>query len=131
MNFFINFMSHLTGLFSQSSSTESEAICSEGKSVSRFVKRICLGNKGRKFKKRLAPAIENILPKFALVATNIYFKVLIKVLLPSFMPDINTFKLFCKSTIAAASLAVSAAVFTDTPTSACFMAGESLIPSPM
>ena len=47
------------------------------------------------------------------------------------MPDTNTFKLFCNSTIEAASLAVSAAVFTDTPTSACFMAGESLIPSPI
>ena len=72
-----------------------------------------------------------MLPKFALVAMNIYFRVLINVLLPSFIPDISTFRLFFKSTIEAASLAVSAAVFTDTPTSACFIAGESLIPSPI
>ena len=124
-------MSHLTGFFNQSSSTESDAICKEGKSVNKFVRRICLGKRGKNFKKRLAPAIENIFPKLALVATKIYFKVLMKVFLPSLMPDKRTVRLFCKRTIEAASLAVSAAVSTDMPTSATFMAGASLMPSPM
>ena len=131
MNLFINFISHVTGLCNQSSSTESDAICSDGKSVNRFVSRICFGNSGKNFKNKLAPAIENIFPKFALVATNMYFNVLMNVLLPSFIPDTKTFKLFSNKTIDAASFAVSAAVSTDIPTSACFIAGASFIPSPI
>lgn len=127
----MNFISHFTGLFNQSSSTESDAIYKDGKSVNKFVSRICFCKSGKNFRNRLAPAIENIFPKLALVATNIYFKVLIKVLLPSFIPDNRTSKLFYKRTMDAASFAVSAVVSTDIPTSACLMAGASFIPSPI
>jgi hypothetical protein len=49
-----------------------------GKSVIRLVSKICLGKRGRKERKREAPAMLNMLPKLALVAIKTYFMVFAK-----------------------------------------------------
>ena len=66
----------------------------------------------------------NMFPKLALVAMKTYFRVLANVVRPSL-------RSFSSSTISAASLATSAAVSTEIPTSAAWRADASLIPSPM
>ena len=73
----------------------------------------------------------NIFPKFALVAIKTYLSVLAKVVRPSLTPSISTPRSFSSNTISAASLATSAAVSTEIPTSAAWSAEASLIPSPI
>ena len=64
------------GLSTIPGSTLSVEIVISGRSVSKFVSRICLGSRGRKCKNSDAPAMLNILPKLALVAIKIYLRVL-------------------------------------------------------
>ena len=71
-------------------STLSVPMVVSGKSVIRLVSKICPGRRGRKDRKRDAPAMLNMFPKFALVAMNTYFRVLAKVFLPSFTPFAST-----------------------------------------
>lgn len=99
-------------------STLSMAIVISGRSVNRFISKICLGTKGRKDKKSEAPAILNMLPKLALVAINMYFIVFANVRRPSITPSESTARSFSRSTMSAASLATSTAVSTEMPTSA-------------
>jgi hypothetical protein len=49
-----------------------------GKPVSKWVRRICEGNMGRKGRKRDAPAMLNMFPKLALVAIKTHLDVLAK-----------------------------------------------------
>ena len=112
-------------------STLSEAMVISGKSVSKLVNKICLGNNGKKGKNKEAPAMLNILPKLELVAMNTYFKVLAKVVRPSLTPCTNTPRFFSIKTICAVSLATSAALSTEIPTSAACNAETSLMPSPI
>ena len=79
-------MSQRRGRSTSSASTLSVAMVISGKSVSRFVSRICLGSSGRKGRKSEAPAMLNMLPKLALVAMKTYFSVLAKVVRPSRTP---------------------------------------------
>ena len=102
-----------------------------GRSVSMLVSRICLGSSGRNGSSSEAPAMLNMLPKFALVAMSTYFKVLAKVSRPSRMPSTRMSRLFSSSTMSATSLATSTASSTDRPTSAACSADASLMPSPM
>ena len=52
------------------------------------------------------------------------------ILRPSFIPSFKTIRLFSNRIISEDSLAISAAVSTDMPTSAAIRESESLIPSP-
>jgi hypothetical protein len=89
-----------------------------GKSVNKLVSRICVGNRGRKGKKRDAPVMLNMFPKLALVAMKTSFMVLAKVFRPPFTPSTSASRLFSSSTISAASFATFAALSTEIPTSA-------------
>ena len=71
------------------------------------------------------------MPKLALVAIKIYFRVLVKVLLASSIPFANTFKSFSNNTKCAASLTISVAVSTEILASAAWSAGVSFIPLPI
>ncbi|OPZ76353.1 MAG: hypothetical protein BWY79_01660 [Actinobacteria bacterium ADurb.Bin444] len=73
----------------------------------------------------------NMLPKLALVAMKTYLRVLEKVRRPSLTPRPSTARSFSSRTKSAASLATSAAVSTEMPTSAACRAEASLMPSPM
>ena len=75
-------ISQLCGSSTSSLSTVSVAKVISGKSVNKFVSRICVGSRGRKGRKRDAPAMLNIFPKLALVAMKTYFMVLAKVFRP-------------------------------------------------
>ena len=76
---------------------------------------------GRNGKNTAAPATLNMLPKFELTPSMIYFIVLPKVLRPSNTPSAKTVKSFLKRIMSADSLATSTALSTDTPTSAFSM----------
>ncbi|MPM88818.1 hypothetical protein SDC9_135922 [bioreactor metagenome] len=73
----------------------------------------------------------NMFPKLELAVILMYFMMLPKVLRPSITPSFNTIRSFSSKMISADSFAISTAVSTETLTSASFMAGASLIPSPM
>jgi len=111
-------MSQRLGWSTISSSTMSVAIVISGMSVIRLVSRICLGSNGRNGIKSDIHAMLNMFPKFALVAINTYLSVFANVVRPSFTPSIRTLRSFSSNTISAASLATSAAVSTEIPTSA-------------
>ena len=72
-----------------------------------------------------------MLSKFTLVAVFIYFRILVKVFLPFITPSFKTFKSFSNNIISAISFAMSTAVSTEIPTSACFYGGLSFMPSPI
>ncbi len=61
-----------------------------GKSDRKLLSRICFGSSGRKGRKSDAPAMLNMLPKFALVVMKTYLSVLAKVRRPSRTPSIST-----------------------------------------
>src|SRR4029450_604350 len=94
------------------------------------VSRIWVGSMGKNGRKRNAPAMLNMLPKFELVPINRYFITLPKERRPSRMPAWRTPRSRSSRMMSAASLATSTAVATDTPTSAVWMEGASLMPSP-
>ena len=79
----------------------------------------------------LAPATLNMLPKFELTPSWMYFMVLPKVLRPSRTPSARTVRSFLDRMMSADSLATSTALSTETPTSAVLSEGASFIPSPM
>lgn len=123
-------MSQRRGRDTSSGSTASVAIVISGISVSTFVRSIWVGNSGRYGKNSEAPAIENMLPKFALVAMNAYLSVFAKVSRPLRTPCASTSSPGASNTIWAASFATSTAVSTEMPTSAAWSADASLMPSP-
>src|SRR6266446_3237052 len=71
----------------------------------------------------------NMLPKFELVPISRYFITLPKARRPSRIPAWRTSRSRSSRMMSAASLATSTAVATDTPTSAVWMEGASLMPS--
>ena len=132
MNFFMNEMSQRCGVSIISGSTRSVAIVISGKSVIKFIRSTWPGSRGRNFlRKRDAPAMLNMFPKFALVAMKTYFMVFAKVIRPLFTPSISTSRSFSRRTKSAASFATSTPLSTDREASAACRAGASLMPSPM
>src|SRR4029450_3223066 len=84
---------------------------------------------GKNGRKRNAPGMLNMLPKFELVPINRYFITLPKERRPSRMPAWRTPRSRSSRMMSAASLATSTAVATDTPTSAGWMGGASVMPA--
>ena len=89
-----------------------------------------VGNIGRNGKKRAAPAMLNMLPKFELEPIRMYLVTFSTVRRPSITPSRTTSRSCSSSTRSAASLATSAAPSTEMPTSAAWSAEASLMPSP-
>ena len=86
---------------------------------------------GFQFDLTIVAAMLTMLPKFALVVMQMYFKVLAKVRRPSRTPAPSTLRSLCSRITSALSLATSTAPSTEMPTSAACKAGASLMPSPM
>mmetsp|Transcript_49179 Transcript_49179/g.87797 ORF Transcript_49179/g.87797 Transcript_49179/m.87797 type:complete len:239 (-) Transcript_49179:313-1029(-) len=100
------------------------------KSYNRFCSSSCSGCMGRNGRKMLAPTTLNTFPKFELTAILMYLMMLPKVKRPWCTPRSRTMRSFSRSRTSADSFAMSVAVSTEIPTSACFRAGASLTPSP-
>lgn len=75
--------------------------------------------------------MDRILPKLELRVILMYFMVLPKTLRPMRTAFSRMRRSLCRRMMSADSLAMSTAVSTDTDTSAAFIAGASLIPSPI
>jgi len=103
MNFLIRKYSHRLGVITISTSVRSVAMVISGKSVIRFVNRICLGSRGRKDRNREAPAMLTMFPKLALVAIKTYFIVLASVSPPLMDTLHEHLRFFSRSTISADS----------------------------
>ena len=86
---------------------------------------------GRNGRNILAMSTENILPKLPLTDIFRYFDIFAKVRLPSITPSSRTLRSFSSRIISATSFAISTAVSTEIPTSACLRGRLSFIPSPI
>ena len=113
-----------------SSSTASEGMATCETSYRKLFNNTCIGSIGRNGRKRLAPVMLIIFPKFELAPIFIYLIRLPNVLLPSITPSSRTARLFCKRMMSADSFAISTALLTDIPISDAFKAGASFMPSP-
>ena len=131
MNFMRLFVSHFFGFTMYSGSTLSKGIPTCARSQSMFWMRMWIGSIGRNGRIMLAIMTESMLPKLPLVASLTYLRTLVNVLLPFITPSSSTLRSFSRRIMPAVSFAMSTAVSTEMPTSACFRGGESLMPSPM
>src|SRR4051794_13763981 len=99
-------------------------------SYSRLLSSTWIGRIGRKGRNRAAPAMLNMLPKLELEPIRTYLVTFSTVRRPSSTPSWTTARSCSSSTRSAACLATSAALSTETPTSAACSAEASLMPSP-
>ena len=95
-----------------------------------MLSRIWVGSIGRNGNAIDATAIDNMLPKFELAPIRTYLRMLAKVRRPSSTPSATTSRSDASRIMSAAAWATPVAPSTDSPISAAFSAGASLMPSP-
>lgn len=131
MNFGNFFVDQVLGSFKYSSDIVSNGSDKQLVPYKRSKISSCSGNIGKNGKNDDATMIERILPKLEDKVILMYFMVLPKDFSTNSYSFSRTFKSLWSRIISADSLAISTAVSTEIDTSAAFMAGASLIPSPI